>query len=440
MATQAQPHVKRPDYQRWRWSVFAVTYLAYAGFYLTRKSFSVAKIGMLDDPRLHVSKVSLGAIDAAYLIAYAIGQFIWGIAGDRYGCRKVVLAGILVSVAAGFAMGASSMVLVFGVIFFIQGIAQSSGWGPLTKNVGYWFSLRERGRAYGWWGSNYAIGGLIATPFAAYCAQRFSDWRFAFYIPAAAFLGIWALFLIFQRNRPEDVGLEPIEQYHCEPAPAEDVMEAQTPRESSWASILSTLRKPMVLRLAVTYFLLKPTRYAILFWGPLIVKERLGTAVVQSGVISAAFELGGPLGVLAAGYASDKLFRTRRIPVCVVFLTLLAVVTFSFGALTAGGSKWMMAVTLFAIGFFLFGPDSIVVGTAAVDFGSKKGASSAAGFINGVGSVGAVLGGSLPGIISQRWGWEPLFYALGACVLLAALLLLPRWNAVPAKELEGEAL
>jgi len=140
--------------------------------------------------------------------------------------------------------------------------------------------------------------------------------------------------------------------------------------------------------------------------------------------------------VLAAGYASDKLFRARRIPVCVIFLLLLSAVTFSFGALTAGGSKWMMAATLFAIGFFLFGPDSVVVGTAAVDFGSKKGASSAAGFINGVGSVGAVLGGSLPGVISQRWGWEPMFWVLGVCVFVAAVLLLPKWNAMPKETSE----
>ena len=35
-----------PLYERWRWQIFAITWLAYAGFYLTRKSFSVAKIGI----------------------------------------------------------------------------------------------------------------------------------------------------------------------------------------------------------------------------------------------------------------------------------------------------------------------------------------------------------------------------------------------------------
>src|SRR5881296_122386 len=32
-----------PIYERWRWQIFSITWLAYAGFYLTRKAFSVAK-------------------------------------------------------------------------------------------------------------------------------------------------------------------------------------------------------------------------------------------------------------------------------------------------------------------------------------------------------------------------------------------------------------
>jgi sugar phosphate permease len=34
-------------YERWRLQVFAATWLAYFGFYLTRKSFSVAKVELV---------------------------------------------------------------------------------------------------------------------------------------------------------------------------------------------------------------------------------------------------------------------------------------------------------------------------------------------------------------------------------------------------------
>ena len=46
MSDQAPAHIERSKYERWRWRIFAITWLAYAGLYLTRKSFSVAKIEM----------------------------------------------------------------------------------------------------------------------------------------------------------------------------------------------------------------------------------------------------------------------------------------------------------------------------------------------------------------------------------------------------------
>ena len=96
-----------------------------------------------------------------------------------------------------------------------------------------------------------------------------------------------------------------------------------------------------------------------------------------------------------------------------------------------------MVLVLAAIGFFLFGPDALIASTSAVDFGTKKGAGSAVGFVNGMGSIGQILGLSLPGIISATWGWNVLFNGMGVFILLAALILLPKWNAVPPSQ-DGE--
>ena len=93
-----------PRYERWRWQIFGITWLAYAGFYLTRKSFSVAKIELAKPEVMGLSDGDLARIDGAFLIAYAIGQFVWGIAGDRFGARRVVLGGMLGSVIAALAV------------------------------------------------------------------------------------------------------------------------------------------------------------------------------------------------------------------------------------------------------------------------------------------------------------------------------------------------
>jgi sugar phosphate permease len=84
------------------------------------------------------------------------------------------------------------------------------------------------------------------------------------------------------------------------------------------------------------------------------------------------------------------------------------------------------------MGAFTYAADSLVNGTAAVDFGTRRGASTAAGVINGVGSLGQVLGGLLPGLIGDKVAdWNPLFLGLAGGLVLASLLMAPKWNAVP---------
>ena len=430
LLTMPTPVSVASTYRRWRVQIFLITWLAYAGFYLTRKSFAVAKIGIQNDPALKMSNAQMAWLDMAYLTAYAVGQFLFGVAGDRLGTRLVVGAGMLISVIAGFMMGASTLVITFGALFLIQGLCQSTGWGPLAKNMSQFFSRRERGSMMGLWCTNYAMGGFIASYVAGKAGEAFG-WRYAFYVPALSLLGIWVLFLLFQRNRPEDVGLPPIEAHHGEPVDvlADGAAKVEPERDGSWKTIVEVITNPTVILLAIVYFLVKPARYAILLWGPKYMNAKLGSGMAESGVLSAMFELAGPLSVLACGILSDKIFSTRRMPVCVIGLLLLGAIVMSFNYLPA--SRWMLGGSFFLIGLLLFGPDSMITGTAAVDFGTKKGASTASGVINGMGSVGAIAGGTMPGFLNERWGWEGVFGVLGAMVFVGGLILLPKWNAVP---------
>lgn len=386
--------VKDKQYEFWRRRIFGITWLAYAGFYLTRASFSVAKIGIAKDPNISMTSEQMGLIDGVYLAAYAVGQFVWGALGDRVGTRRIVLLGLLGSITAGFAMGVSSIVLAFGVFALFQGLSQSTGWAPLAKNITNWFSLRERGVIMGWWATNYTIGGLVGGLFAGAMADFFG-WRYAFFLPALVLAVVLVLFFLLQKNRPQDLGLPAIEEYHREPGwdTKPDNKGNTGSEEGSWKSVLEVAKNPMVLLLGAVYFFLKPTRYAILLWGPLYVNETLGTGMTESAAVSVSFFLAGPFSVLAAGYASDKLFQSRRMPYSIISMLLLAVLLFFFNDLAAVQSKLVTAGLLFLVGFLIFGPDSLVSATAAVDFGTRKGASTASGLINGMGSIGAVAGG-----------------------------------------------
>lgn len=433
MSTVEKTYQKDTEYEYWRRRVFGITWLAYVGFYLTRASFSVAKIGILEDPDISMTTEQMGIIDGVYLAAYAAGQFIWGILGDKVGTRKIVLLGLAGSIMTGVAMGVSSVVLAFGVFALIQGLSQSTGWAPLAKNISNWFSMRERGVIMGWWATNYTIGGLLGAPLAGFAALYFGGWRFAFFVPALVLLIIVILFFLLQKNRPQDLGLPPIEVYHEEEGYGSNDGEKSSdePEEGSWKSITGVLKNPMVLLLGAVYFFLKPTRYAILFWGPLYINETLGTGMTESAIVSVSFFLAGPFSVLAAGYVSDRLFQSRRMPYSVISMLLLAVLLFFFNDLASVRSSMVTAGLLFLVGFLIFGPDSLVSATAAVDFGTRKGASTASGMINGLGSIGAVVGGTIPGFFKDSWGWDGVFMFLSASILIAGILMIPKWNALP---------
>jgi OPA family sugar phosphate sensor protein UhpC-like MFS transporter len=122
-------------------------------------------------------------------------------------------------------------------------------------------------------------------------------------------------------------------------------------------------------------------------------------------------------------------------PICVIALFLSAGLLFALDGLPSNYLAYGSA--MFLIGFLLFIPDSLISGTAAIDFGTKQGASTAAGMINGSGSIAAIIGGTLPGWIEPMIGrgayiWNYVFVSLAISLLTAALLLLPHWNAMPA--------
>ncbi|MFH0180963.1 MFS transporter [Streptomyces cacaoi] len=430
--TTRQLLAAHPGLKSWRFKVFAATWIAYASYYFVRQALSVAKIGLLEEGSALAgvfTKPVLGVLDTVYLITYAGGQFLWGACADKFGTRIVVIGGFVTSIAAALIMGTNPTVVAFGLALGVLGLAQSTGWAPLCKNVSSFFTVKERGRILGLWSSNYAFGGLATVPFLSWLAYGvFDSWKVAFFGGAAVMGLALVVFVVLQRNSPEAVGLPNIADAERGDASPDQASEQPTPKAAK-DGVLKTLRDPMVLTLSAAYFLLKPARYALLLWGPVLIIERLPDVdKVLAASTLVAFGITGCAAPIVIGYVSDKLFGSRRVPPAVLSLALLAIATALFTPLTATGNVTVMILILSFIGLAVYAADSMISCTAAVDFGKSEGAGTAAGVVNGSGSVGAILGGLLPGFLSGT----VLFYGFAGAALLAAVILLPRWNRVPA--------
>lgn len=73
--------------QSWRVRIFAVTWLAYAGFYLCRKNFSVLMPLLLQ--HTGITKDQLATAIFGYRLMYSLSQFVMGTLSDRFGPRRV---------------------------------------------------------------------------------------------------------------------------------------------------------------------------------------------------------------------------------------------------------------------------------------------------------------------------------------------------------------
>jgi len=387
--------------------VWGVTWLAYATYYFGRKGFSSAKASLESAGLLSIG--AMGVIDSLYLAAYSLGQFGNGALGDRIGARRLVGYGLLASAALCAAFGSVSSAVLFAVLWGLNGLAQASGWPGTTRAMAEWTTPQNRGTVMGFWSTCYQVGPLLAGPFLGVLIHRFG-WRAAFHVPAIILLVVALLVLVLVKRGPRQL-------------PQTSSAEAEEPELVRQAQ-RAVVKNPTLWCYGMSYFFIKFTRYALQLWLPYYLQKQVGYAVDVANTVASAFEGGGFVGVIAIGALSDRLGR--------VALSALSLVGLSLALLGAtlfvGDTTWVNVLVLASIGAFLFAPDSILCGAAAQDAGGVHATSMATGFVNGIGSIGALLVGLTLPALAKSYGWQTLWPLLVAMGLLAALCLVPvRW-------------
>lgn len=371
-------HSSQPaELRKWRWRVFVSTWCAYAGLYFCRKAFFVVKGSLSDE--LGIDTQGLGEIGTAYLLAYAIGQFVNGALGNRIGARILLLVGMFVSLSTNVVFGTANGYWTIFAFMVVNGFAQATGWPSVVGTLGHWTRRAERGTVMGLWGTCYQLGGVAASAWAAFWLGR-SGWRTSFFAAAVVLLGAWLLVLLFQRNRPEDVGLPPLD------APEDGEASDGEPGDTVWTRVMIF----NVVLLGTAYLGVKFVRYALWSWAPYFLEKSYGLAGDDAGYLSTVFDVAGFLGVICAGLISDRFMGGRRAKVAFVMLIGMAAacgLLYAFGA----ASVAMFAICLALVGFMLYGPDSLMSGAGAIEVGSVRTGLLVAGLINGMGSVGAVI-------------------------------------------------
>lgn len=160
------------------WTITA-TMLASSLAFIDGSVTNVALPSIASD--LHGSASDLQWVINAYLLPLSALLLIGGAAGDHFGRRRILIAGIILFGLAsiGCALAPSLPILL------IARAAQGVGAAMLMPNslgiLGASFGGEARGRAVGTWASAGAIAGAVGPPFGGWLVDAFG-WRSIFYV------------------------------------------------------------------------------------------------------------------------------------------------------------------------------------------------------------------------------------------------------------------
>jgi len=404
-----------------QWRILFVTMFCYLFFYTGRQTFGFAIPGIEEE--LGISKSDLGWISAAMLWAYAVGQWINGNLGDKFGGRRMMTIGAFASCGLNWVTSFGSSAMSLFIPWTANGFAQSMGWAPGSRVLANWWSAQERGKVYGLYVFAAGMSSVLAYTTSTAIIALEMDWRWIFRLPVLLLLFGGLAYYLLVRDRPEQLGFASL-TYEGE----DDGVTASAPvaeaEETSWQRYAHVLSNPRFLIASLAIGFQSLARYGLLVWVPV---HLLGTDWRNSETmwIGIALPVGMALGAIASGWISDNVFHSNRSRAISLFMTLAAVVC---GVMFYLPKEHPQAIVLlFLAGFFAYGPQSAFWALCPDLLGHRR-AGTGTGVMNTFAYVFAGMGEPFIGGMIERSDNTGLVFAIVAisCALSAVIAPLIR--------------
>ena len=372
------------SYTKIRRQLIVFLTFGYGVYYVCRLALSVIKKPLIDNGVF--TPEELGQIGAALFYGYAAGKLTNGFLSDHTNTRRFMVTGLLLSAICNIAMGFSTTLTVFTIMWAFNGWFQSFGASSSVVTLSRWFSNSERGVFYGIWSSSHSIGEGLTFVGTAVVVEYFG-WRAGFIGAGLFALLVCVLLTIFIKDRPQTLGLPSVAEWKKEKGST--TASKPSPKEIR-AIQRSIFKHPSVWVLGLASASMYITRYAVNNWGILYLQEFRGMGMKEAGALLGITTIAGIGGCIAYGFISDKLFKARRPPVNLIFalLEIIALVVIYYVPNT---SYTVLAIAFAVYGFTLSGLLAVVGGLFAVDVVSKKATGAVLGFIGIFSYIGAAL-------------------------------------------------
>ena len=378
-------------------------------YYVNR--FNYSPIIPLLKADLGISNTQAGWLMALFFISYTIFQLPAGFLGDRFGPRKVLTCGAVISIAGNliFSQATSFGILSLGQL--TNGLGQSMGWTSSLKLIVSWFPRSRRATAIGLFATCVTGGSSVGIRLSGLLGDHLG-WRSSFIIPPVLMAMVALLFCMMVKDNPREKGLPDFDD--------EIYLERQI--ENDPRSRLSLIMTNRILwSVALVYFCFVYVQFGCLVWIPSFLKEGYAMSVDRASTISAFVLLPGVFASPLAGYLSDHYFGGKRKPLILMGMFILALATF---LLSREVSITLAAGLLAIVGLMIIMPD-VLLAAYPSDILSRKLSATGMGFLTTFTSIAGIITTPLSGKIIDLFGsYTAVFFSFAVVALAGALLTL----------------
>ncbi len=390
---------RSPSY---RWVILAIAFLGIFGAAgLSRFGYSAVLPEM--QKALGLSGAESGSLASWNLAGYTVMALVGGFLASRFGARKVVTAGMVVTAVGLLLTGLSRDLAGASAARLLTGLGNGLVMAPSVMLMASWFATRELGVASAIASSGTGLGLVVAGPVVPriIAATNGDGWRVSWYFFAAVALVMALLTLTFGRDRP----------YR---APSADVPKDATrlaQRRPMRSDLREVLRSGYAWHLGSIYVLYG---FAYLIYYTFFKKRLTADLGLSADTAGTLFLIAGAaslvFGVLWGAF-SDRVGRGRALAAIFASEAVAACLL----ALRPGLAGLVVSAVIFGSGVFSV-PG--LMGAACGDHFETRLAFASFGFVTVFIGVGQTLGPYVGGLLEDRWGTLSAAYLLSAGIFV----------------------
>ncbi|MCT4620428.1 MAG: MFS transporter [Marinisporobacter sp.] len=409
--------VKSLESKKYAWFTLMGFSLMYAFVYNGRFNMELAL--PLMSKELNLTKGDMEILTVILYWTYAIGNFVNGRLGEIFGCKRFIMAGVLLTILTNWFVSMSTSIKIIIILWGMNGFFQSMIWAPGISLIAQWWSSEKRGFAAGFAHGFSGMGHIILwlSTMATTCMFPQYGWRGFFVIPV---ISLWIMsFVYWMMSKEKSIAMNLWDEEDEKSRKKEEAYKIISLKENKIVPYKCLLKQWQFCIWCVISALASIARYGLLTWIPLYYAQKVHMPI-KTGIFSTlVLPMGMALGTFIVPWTTDRIFSRNRAEAIIICGAMSALMVFIFPSMMTSTTA---IITIFWSGFFLYGING-VIWAYSIDVGTRVFAGTAAGILDWAAYMGAAVEAMLfRYILNNTNSWAYVFAAIAMMCMLMVIL------------------